>query len=395
MRRRTLSLILVLGTAVAIVAAAPFVVVWRQSESLRLPSLKLPAPAIDNDAPRLESRGCVHVSHVASFRDELFAYLMFEHLKGSPPFQAENLVLRYRDDTEVEYEVLIVLPSDVFEASETACRLAAAGALPACHWWLAPDVLVERFRNQTRFFQAAYNLPARKSMEQLSSGQLHQLLRRFIRFKSTTDPRIRRQMEPVPTPLASSEAHLIAGDILAVADFFDLPLEYLLGVGAMENNYMNIRGDLQHSVWKRRAESGDIILERRKGRVRVLNYATGVWQITRETLRYVHRLYLKDMRTRDYSRLPEHLQPLKELQLDEVSTPVLTTYAGLLLRDLLDRFHGDIGLAVGAYNGGPGNPNMAYEEGVRAAALHARAILERAGALNGESVRQIPWLAAP
>jgi len=47
---------------------------------------------------------------------------------------------------------------------------------------------------------------------------------------------------------------------------------------------------------------------------------------------------------------------------NDVDHGVLTTFAGLLLRDLLDRFNGDVSLAVAAYNGGPGNPSRRYEE---------------------------------
>jgi hypothetical protein len=153
---------------------------------------------------------------------------------------------------------------------------------------------------------------------------------------------------------------------------------------------MNVRGDLQHSVWKRRAAPDDVVLERRRGRVRVLNDSAGVWQITRETLRYAHKLYLRD--TRDYANLPEHLRPPEELRLNELDVDVLTTYAGLLLRDLLDRFDGDITLAVGAYNGGPARPNLRYGEHVYRAAAHARRIVEQAAVLNGESVLSRSWL---
>jgi hypothetical protein len=227
-------------------------------------------------------------------------------------------------------------------------------------------------------------------MEDLSKAELRALLRRFIRFKSTTDRRVRKRIEPIPPILTSGDAQRLAGDIIAVAEFYELPLEYLLGIGAMENNYMVARGDLKHSIWKRRPARDDIVLEHRKGRVRVLNDSGGVWQITRETLRLVHRLYLNDKR--DYTQLPEHLRPPKELKVNEVEPEVLTTYAGLLLLDLLDFFNGDVSLAVGAYNGGPGNPNLRYHEGVRSAALHARSVLEHAAALNGESVMNIPWL---
>src|SRR5512146_2264047 len=144
----------------------------------------------------------------------------------------------------------------------------------------------------------------------------------------------------------------------------------------MENNYLDVRGDLEHKVWKRKAQPGDIVLKRRRGRVLVLNYSIGVWQITRETLRYAHQLFLADKR--DYSQLPERLRPSKELDLDQVDSHVLTTYAGLLIRDLLDRFGGDVTKAIGAYNGGPRNPNPSYAEGVATVADYARNVLQQA-----------------
>jgi hypothetical protein len=90
--------------------------------------------------------------------------------------------------------------------------------------------------------------------------------------------------------------------------------------------------------------------------------------------------------------LPEHLRPPEKLDVREVEPAVLTTYAGLFLRHLLDWFDGDATLAVAAYNGGPGNPNLVYGEGVQNAAGHARRILEQVAALNGESAIHTQWL---
>ncbi len=147
---------------------------------------------------------------------------------------------------------------------------------------------------------------------------------------------------------------------------------------------MNVKGDLGNAVWKKRAVKGDVVLRRRNGRVLTLNESSGVWQITRETLRYAHSLYLRD--NRDYSSLPDHLRPPRDLDVAGLDHQVLTTYAGIIFRDLLDRFGGDVGQAVGAYNGGPGNPNAKYEAGVRLVADYARRMLEQAAALRGRRV---------
>jgi hypothetical protein len=194
---------------------------------------------------------------------------------------------------------------------------------------------------------------------------------------------VRGRDESRPTSLSHEQATELAADIVAVAEFYDLPLDVFLGIGAMENNYLSIRGDLNHAVWKKKAARDDIILKRRRGRVLVSNYSIGVWQITRETLRYAHALYLTDKR--DYSQLPERLRPPPTLELDLTNSHVLTAYAGLLLRDLLDHFNGDVDKAVGAYNGGPRNPNLQYAAGVEAVAAYARNILERVTAVNEQA----------
>jgi hypothetical protein len=247
-------------------------------------------------------------------------------------------------------------------------------------------------RNQTETFVAAYNFPAYRKLEQLNRQELVQYTRHFLRFKSTVDPRTRRRLALHPGPLNREQAQHLADDIVAVADFFSLPLDLFLGIGAMENNYMDIKGDIGHATWKRRAEKGDVVLRRRAGRVLVLNESMGVWQITRETLRYAHLLYRADKR--DYGRLPEHLRPPKNLDLSEINPAVLTTYAGVFFRNLLDRLGGDVAKAIGAYNGGPGRPNMQYEAGVRSAAEHARRIMEQAAALNGQLVTEMRFLAS-
>ncbi len=56
---------------------------------------------------------------------------------------------------------------------------------------------------------------------------------------------------------------------------------------------------------------------------------------------------------------------------------------------------GDVTGAVGAYNGGPGNPNLQYAAGVAVAANHARKMIEHAGALDGRPVAEIRFITSP
>jgi hypothetical protein len=81
------------------------------------------------------------------------------------------------------------------------------------------------------------------------------------------------------------------------------------------------------------------------------------------------------------------------LELDVTDPHGLTTYAGLLLRDLLDHFSGDVQKAIGAYNGGPRNPNPQYATGVQMVASYARNVLERVAflpqAVRGAAIQTV------
>jgi len=207
----------------------------------------------------------------------------------------------------------------------------------------------------------------------------------FIEYKATVDPRTWRKDGggvPRPTPEAAQE---LAENIVEVAEFYELPVDLLLGIGAMENNYLDVPGDLNNAIWKKTVETDDIVLRRRGHKAWVLNSAIGTWQITRQSLRYAHELFLCD--TRDYSRIPIEFRPTQTLDMNFLSSHVLTTYAALLLRDLLDYFNGDTVLASGAYNGTKAHPNLQYAIGVDTVARYAGRVIGNAAKLEGVTDR--------
>jgi len=317
----------------------------------------------------------VACAEIASFDDQLEAFLRYEYLRGRDPDDASKIFLTAdHHGIRSTYKLFLLVENDQLTALPRLSRMESHGLIT--HYelvaWTKQDLALAQ--QQSRMFENAYNVPTEQKLETLPSFQLLPALADFLVFKSQTDWRVVGQGTRAPQPLTHHQALRLASDILDVAHFYDLPLDYFLGVGAMENNYMNVDGDLTHAVWKKRAERGDIILKHRSKRVLVSDYSIGTWQVSRETLRAAHQLYLKDKR--NYDQLPPRLRPPRDLDVNSVSTEVLTTYAGLVLRNLLDRFGGDVDQAIGAYNGGVRNPNPAYAAGVRNVALYARKVLE-------------------
>jgi hypothetical protein len=335
------------------------------------------APKVHGRNVALPFSNEVACAEIASFDDQLEAFLRYEYLRGRDPDDAREILLTAgHNGKRANYKIFLLVENDQLTAVPRLNRMEFHGLIH--HYelvaWTQQDLALAQ--EQSRMFETAYNLPTEQKLETLPSFQLLPALADFLVFKSQTDWRVVGQGTRAPQPLTHHQALRLASDILDVAHFYNLPLDYFLGVGAMENNYMDVNGDLTHAVWKKRAERGDIVLERDRKRVLVSDYSIGTWQISRETLRAAHQLYLKDKR--NYDQLPPRLRPLRDLDVNSVTSEVLTTYAGLVLRDLLDRFDGDVDQAIGAYNGGARNPNPAYAAGVKNVALYARKVLEHA-----------------
>ena len=343
-----------------------------------------PAPKLQGHQLVLPFAPGIASAEVSTFHDQLEAFLHFEYLRGREARDGgdpSRIFLTAFDTVKgPSYKVFIVTDNDLLTVVPRLSQLEGKNLIK--HYdlnsWTQKDFYY--FQQQSHMFDVAYGVPTEQKLESLSSFRLLPALAQFLIFKSQTDNRVLARTDAAPRPLTREQATQLATDILDVAQFYSLPLDYFLGVGAMENDYMDVNGDLTHAVWKKRAQRDDIILRRGRKRVMVSNYAIGTWQITRETLRAAHQLYLKDKR--DYSLLPARLRPSRTLDLNSVDDAVLTTYAGLLLRGLLDHFGGDVDKAIGAYNGGVRTPNPAYAAGVKTVAEYARRVLEHATALD-------------
>jgi hypothetical protein len=341
------------------------------------------------------------VAQVGSYDDELEAFLYFQFLRGRTASDGVRILLTaVPTGTGPSYRIFVVAQDDLLSDIPRLGRLEGRRLIPHSEITVWSENELSHYEYQSHIFEVEGNIPVAQKLEALDPSQLESALADFLLFKSQTDIRVLEDMDPKPQPLTRAQAEQSAADIISVGRFYDLPLDYFLGVGAMENDYMDVNGDLTHAVWKDRPQRGDIILRRRRKSVLVSDYSIGAWQITRETIRAAHGLYLRDKR--DYSLLPERLRPPRQLDLNSVSGPVLTTYAGLLLRDLLDHYHGDVRKAIGAYNGGTKTPNSNYAFAVAGIAEYARRVLEHAPVLKAEDPVKLvtpspssPWALQP
>jgi hypothetical protein len=362
---------------------------WPRKLDFSLPPA-LPIVKVEGSTLAVQLRTDALLARVGNYTSELEAFLHYEYLKSHASLAASRVLLTVKNTAAgPRYQIYLVLDNNLLSDVPYLGRLKGKGYIPDYGLYPVSFEGLARRRLETAVFLGSYNPTTTSRLADLPPSRLIEPLASFLVFKSRTDRRVRESIQPVPITLSVDQAKQLAADILDVVHFYDLPLDVFLGIGAMENNYMNVRGDLDHAVWKRRPQRGDIVLKHTRSRVLVSDYAMGVWQITRETLRRAHDLYLNDKR--DYSTLPPHLQPSRKLSFDLDNSEVLTTYAGLLLRHLLDESDGDIAKAVGAYNGSLQKPNYQYAAGVEAVALYARDFLERAAHLDGLSVAK-SWL---
>jgi hypothetical protein len=347
----------------------------------------LPFPVQTDEGEELRFPNGNLASIVGVFPDELTAYLRLQYLRSIKPLEGREILMTTSEGKSGPvFYLRVLMENDVFKGSKLLSQLEIEHYIGDYTLESPPRQSIAEWEKQTLLFEDAYKQPVKERLLHLPREQLHTAVAQFILFKGRTDRRIRKQLQTDLKAMSREESMTFAADMIAIAKFYDLPLDMLLGIGAMENNYLDIRGDLKHAIWKRHAQRGDIVLKRRGGRVLVSNYSTGPWQITRETLRYVHGLYLRDHR--NYSDLPERLRPPKVLDLDRVDTHILTTYAGLLLRTLLDYFHGNVEKAEGAYNGGAGRPNLKYAQGVSIVADYAHRVLGMAAGRKGIAVQE-------
>lgn len=344
-----------LAALVVLIAGAVGVYFWPETFHSTVRS-HFPIYETDATRPTLRVPDGDLFATVREFRDEVLAYTVFTYLRDSEAIRPARLFITARVDRgNTVYEIVARFPNDLLTSIPLISQLQVARLL-SDSWGIVPEALSKRWEQETELFSATYDLAIQRRLRGVPRTEVMSAVAAYLRSGPTNLPRTRR-VSPLRRVFAGVGRPRLVADIVMVAEFYALPLDLFLSIR-----------DLDQSPESAEA-SADPAADR---------------ELTGEALRHANRLFMAE--TRDYAALPSHLRPLEQEiageQIAEVRAEVLTTYAGRLFRDLLDRSHGNLGEALAIYKGGPEAPNR-YRVGARRVGLYARKALHDAAIVSG------------
>ena len=153
-----------------------------------------PAPAIQGNRLVLPFTPGVASAEVASFNDQLEAFLRFEYLRGREAREGHDtsrIFLTALDSPKgPSYKIFIVTDNDLLTAVPQLAELEGRNLIPnyeLCTWSQRDFAYYEQ---QSHMFDVAYDVPTEEKLETLNSFKLLPALARFLIFKSETDNRV-------------------------------------------------------------------------------------------------------------------------------------------------------------------------------------------------------------
>ena len=244
---------------------------WPQS--LQRPEAPVPQViSTDTGHTSISWPGRVFVAKVGDFDDVLPAYLMFDYIRSHGPLQGRQVLLTSAGlSSHARYSIWVQLPDDVLTGVEESAVLKQNPLLSVGEesWITADQYARDLF--ETNSFVQAYNSPDFPTLTEIPPEALRRYVQQFICFKASVDPRTwPGNSFPLSRP-SPERAEDLAADIVELASFYGIPVDVLLGIGAMENNFLNAPGDLNNAIWKNDVERDDIVLRRRGRKAWVLN----------------------------------------------------------------------------------------------------------------------------
>lgn len=306
-----------------------FAVMWEPHEIVRIAPQHPAVVAHPRIAVTFPGRHLI--ARAGEYGDELDAYQAVLNLRETAGPAVPIAATR----STTSAAVFLELPDDLLKTVPVLERLRGTRVGTTVDWAVTQREQVSDWREESLLFEEIYgDLPRRRSA-------------------STGPP-----------------AHIVR-DIVAIARFYDLSPRFFRPVPYPQR--------LPASRWTQYPGANHAVLLRNPAGTLVVENDSVEWQEVLDAL--IHAQALVDADRRDYASLPDRLQPSRRLDLEK-RPDALFTYAGVLLRHLVDKAGGENLEAITARADRPDNPNVRYDPGVRRAAMYARRVLTHALHVN-------------
>src|SRR5215471_7154313 len=152
----------------------------------------------------------VPAAEIATFNDQLEAFLRFEYLRGREAREGHDvsrmLLTAVNTKKGPRYKIFIVTDNDLLIAEPQLASLVGRNLI--AHYelqtWLQKDY--SYYQQQSHMFDVAYDVPTEQKLETINTSKLLPALAQFLIFESQTDNRVVDKTETAPRPLTREQA---------------------------------------------------------------------------------------------------------------------------------------------------------------------------------------------
>src|SRR5712692_4017429 len=141
-------------------------------------------------------------AEVATFDDQLEAFLRFEYVRGREGDRGSEILLAASHvNGKPIYRIFVLVEHDLLTAIPRLMDMEGRGLIARyeLHAWTKKEA--DYYTQQTNMFETAYDVPTTQKLESLPSFQLFPALADFLIFKSQTDNRVLGGGESAARPL--------------------------------------------------------------------------------------------------------------------------------------------------------------------------------------------------
>ena len=308
-----------------------------------------PVPRMVGRSTVLEFPGRIVVVRLGTAAGDVDAYRRLRSLRsgardGSPVVSV--------DEAQDAFDILLMIRNDALAAVQTVEHIRSSGTAPSdLDWFVAAPEVVESWEAQTRILEALYR------QVRLGPGR-----------PDSHDARSDR-----------NAGRSMLADIVAVARHYSMPVNLFELAGTVDTDYIDGTGHIRAARWRSEPSPKEVVIVRSNGRALTVPLDDPSWKLTEEAMQYAHALYMQDRSAgAPVAGLP---QPPPTFN-SETRPDVCVTYAGRILRDLLDHCGGDARCTAHAMAVDPADPNVRLDLGVRRVALYAARVMQHLGALT-------------